>query len=105
MGSAGLTWSNVAPSEADLEHDELACITDACAMWHTIIAEAGAATGDHNGQLPEDELREVLPGVLAALSPQAFAMLIDWSDHVRELVAHVHRMRAAVYNDANRSSA
>jgi len=83
-------------------HDELDCITEACAMYEVILE---AVTGDVACDMaPEDELRAKMPTLLAELSPQARAMLDDHLDHVRELVAHFHRLER-LYETANRSSA
>lgn len=87
-------------------HDELDCITDACAMYQTVLHEADRFGSDNDGWCnPDEELRARMPMMLAQLSPAARAMLNDHLDHLRELVAHVHRLEAAYVTDVNRSSA
>ena len=75
---------------------ELDCITDAAGMYQSILASAD--TAKQSTLTPEEELRVKLPLLLAQLSPAAHAMIRDHLDHLRELVAHVHRAEAAHAN-------
>jgi hypothetical protein len=79
-------------------HDELACITDAAAMYTTLLDDAVADDDDgftdDEIAAVEGELREALPVLLVQLSPAARCVLHDHAGHLREVVAHVHRLEA-----------
>lgn len=86
-------------------HNEIDCITDACGMWSSILEEADSLGHGRESDLgAHEELRMKLPLMYSYLSPAARQVLADHLDHLRELVADMHR-RTNAYSDANRSSA
>lgn len=86
-------------------HDGLKCMTEAVPMWAALMAEAddlaSACPGLHRPVNVEigDEIRTAMPWMLASLSPEARAAIADWTNHVSELVAFVHRASAQVMVD------
>lgn len=79
-------------------HDEVDCITRGVALYDTVLAEAGRQqTCRHRGTWgddPEAEVRDMLPRLLAWLSPEARAYMRDHLAHTSELVSFVHRVGA-----------
>lgn len=78
-----------------MSHDELDCLTRAVALYDRALDDADR----HHTQpavwdSPEDEVRDILPRLLAWLSPDARALMRDHLDHTSELVAFVHRAGA-----------
>jgi hypothetical protein len=71
-------------------HDELACITDAAAMYQTILDEADLRAwhpSEYDQLDPETELRRKLPWLLGKLSPAARALMRDHLSHGEEMIA------------------
>ena len=70
-------------------------------MWAAVMADADSiAESQPDLSDPDvevrDEIRDMMPALLAHLSPEARHMIRDWNSHVGELVAFVHRASAYV---------
>jgi hypothetical protein len=78
-------------------HDEFDFVTGGTAMLSALLDEAWElCESDDSAGDPEDDLRQMLPGLLAQLPPGAIALLEDQMRHIGEIVAFVHRLERKV---------
>lgn len=103
---AGTAWGGALEGGTEggnpVIHDEVDCITRAIALYDRVLDDADV----HQSQPavwddPEAEVRDMLPRLLAWLSPDARALMRDHLTHTSELVAFVHRV--GTVNETTRS--
>jgi hypothetical protein len=86
------------------QHDEMACVTNATAMYVAVLDEADELST--RSRCSTDQVLELrrrqdrLPKLLAQLSPTGRAIMRDHFNHYLEMVAFVHQAETIISSRA-----
>ncbi len=86
------------------KHDEMACVTNATAMYVAILDEADELSTrsrcSTDQVLERERLQARLPKLLAQLSQEGRAIMRDHFNHYLEMVAFVHQAESILSSRA-----